>query len=144
MFLKFKVIFSISVEFCNHRWLPTGFPPFYENQIPWVFPDISLRNLENFRGWISHRRAKRAGKCSKLHFQKSQKEPGTSRSSDSLVGKGIFLSGPLKFPEFSLSLAVFIKFPEFSLSGKTKINFPGFEERLGTLWHVKQMSSTLL
>ena len=114
--LHYGVIIKLLVCMLNHISCDlSGFPAFYEKEIPSVFPDISLRKFQNsIRNTFSLR-------C--VIFTKATMHKTHIRQ----TGENLSLLGHFpKFPDFPLIFGVFPKLPEIFLTGKLETHFQGF------------------
>ena len=112
----------------------TGFPAFYEKEIPWVFPDISLRTFQNsMRNTFSLR-------CyiQKSHYNQSVNELGhMAQDAHTPNWRKPFPSGSLsQIPWVVPDLWCFSQipwvFPDWKI-GNSFSRFPWFPEWLGIL-----------
>ena len=111
----------------NTSYALSGFPAFCEKEIPWVFPDISLRK---FQDSMRNTFLARCVILKKHRFNQSVNEHNLDTWHKTHIlqtGENLsFLGHCHKFPEFTLIVGVFPKSPEFSLAGKLETHFPCF------------------
>jgi len=106
--------------------IPAGFPQVCDNQIPWVFPEISLRKFQNSLWKFNDMDGGFGIDLSEVQW--TGQGHGAAKANMEAEYK---ISN--KFPEFSLSFCIFTQFPVFFLSGKQDPHSPCSPCCVGTL-----------